>query len=155
MNQSKLPPEGIPVGLGFLPLHHTYGLYYYAFRVFLQPYTLVLLSQWDIEVALTAIPKYPHLMLHCHCMLTSFRRYKISQLPLIPSIVHQFVNHPNIKGIDLSSVRYIGSGAAYLPPDLAAKMVAIAPKGSVVSQGVSSYMNHNRSGYGPPTAPLP
>jgi acyl-CoA synthetase (AMP-forming)/AMP-acid ligase II len=49
-------PEGIPVWLAFLPLHHSYGLQYYAFRAFLQPCTLVL-TQWDIEVVLQVIPK--------------------------------------------------------------------------------------------------
>lgn len=50
-------PEGIPVSLAFLPLHHTYGLHFYAFRLSLQPHTYVLLSQWDMEIALQAIPK--------------------------------------------------------------------------------------------------
>jgi hypothetical protein len=61
MNDSQAPPldtpEGIPVSLAFLPLHHSYGLHAYALRAFLQPSTFVLLKQWDIEIALQAIPK--------------------------------------------------------------------------------------------------
>jgi hypothetical protein len=61
MNYSQPPPPNtpqvIPVGLAFLPLHHSYGLFYFAFRVFLQPYTFVFLSQWDIEAVLRVIPK--------------------------------------------------------------------------------------------------
>ena len=60
MHHSQPPPpdtpEGIPVWLAFLPLHHCYGLFYYAFRFFLQPQTLVFLKQWNTEVALKAIP---------------------------------------------------------------------------------------------------
>lgn len=50
-------PEGIPVTLAFLPLHHTYGLHAYSFRAALAPGTLVLLSKWNIHAALKAIPK--------------------------------------------------------------------------------------------------
>ncbi len=51
-------PEGIPVSLAFLPLHHTYGLHTYSFRSSLAPTTYVILSQWNIDIALKAIPKY-------------------------------------------------------------------------------------------------
>jgi hypothetical protein len=51
-------PEGLPVVLAFLPLHHTYGLHTYSFRIFLAPMTLVFMKRWDIEVALTAIPRF-------------------------------------------------------------------------------------------------
>ncbi|KAF5377780.1 hypothetical protein D9757_008052 [Collybiopsis confluens] len=47
----------------------------------------------------------------------------------------QLVNHPRISSIDLSSVRHVGSGAAYLPPQLSAKMKALTPKDSVVTEG--------------------
>jgi acyl-CoA synthetase (AMP-forming)/AMP-acid ligase II len=50
-------PEGISVGLAFLPFHHSYGLHTFGFRVFLQQYTSVLLDRWDIEAALKAIPQ--------------------------------------------------------------------------------------------------
>jgi hypothetical protein len=82
-------PEGIPVGLGFLPLHHTYGLHQYAFRVFLKPYTLVLLGQWDIEVALKAIPKYAHFMSLCYCVNI------ISQIQDITAITYSLRCAPN------------------------------------------------------------
>jgi acyl-CoA synthetase (AMP-forming)/AMP-acid ligase II len=63
------------------------------------------------------------------------RRYKISHLSLVPSVVHQLVNHPNIHNVNLNSVQVIGCGAAYLPPDLAERMKSITPKGTELSQG--------------------
>ncbi|KAF9267794.1 acetyl-CoA synthetase-like protein [Marasmius fiardii PR-910] len=97
-------PEGIPIGLGFLPFHHSYGLHSFCFRHLLAPSTIVILSKWNIEVTLKAIPKY-----------------RITNLSLIPSVVHQLLNHPHFSRTDLSSVIVAGSGAAYLPPELAAK----------------------------------
>ncbi|KAG5642539.1 hypothetical protein DXG03_002577 [Asterophora parasitica] len=111
-------PEGIPVALAFLPFHHTYGLHTYAFRSFLAPMTLVILSQWDIKLALKLIPKY-----------------RITAIALIPSVVHQLVNHPGIEKVDFSSVQQMGSGAAYLPPELAAKISALVPQESTFTEG--------------------
>lgn len=54
------PPEGIPVVLAFLPMHHTYGLNIYAFRSCLARATLVLMPKWDTKLALEAIPKYAY-----------------------------------------------------------------------------------------------
>ncbi|KJA14497.1 hypothetical protein HYPSUDRAFT_150348 [Hypholoma sublateritium FD-334 SS-4] len=113
-------PEGIPVSLAFLPLHHTYGLHMYSFRSTLAPTTYVILSQWNIEIALKAIPKY-----------------KVSALGLIPSVVHQLVNHPGIENVDFSSVKFMGSGAAYLPPELGDKMVKLLPSESLFTVGES------------------
>ncbi|KAF5348471.1 hypothetical protein D9756_009591 [Leucocoprinus leucothites] len=111
-------PEGIPVTLAFLPLHHTYGLHAYGFRAFLAPHTFVILGKWDIKKALAAIPKY-----------------KISAVALIPSVVHQLVNYPDIHKADLSTIQSLGSGAAYLPPELAAKLSALIPKDSTFMEG--------------------
>jgi acyl-CoA synthetase (AMP-forming)/AMP-acid ligase II len=71
-------------------------------------------------------------------MSMSFSRYKISLLLLVPSIMHQLVNHPNIQNVDFSSVQVIASGAAYLPPDLAGKITSVAPQVTNVFQGATS-----------------
>ncbi|KAF5387342.1 hypothetical protein D9757_005815 [Collybiopsis confluens] len=115
---SPKPPQSIPVSIAFLPMHHSYGLHAYCFRSLLAPTTFILMPRWDVNLALKAIPKY-----------------HITNLALIPSVVHQLVNHPRISSIDLSSVRHVGSGAAYLPPQLSAKMKALTPKDSVVTEG--------------------
>ncbi|KDR83116.1 hypothetical protein GALMADRAFT_238939 [Galerina marginata CBS 339.88] len=111
-------PEGLPVTLAFLPLHHTYGLHAYCFRAFLLPSTLVILPKWDINVALDAIP-----------------RYKISGLTLIPSVVHQLVHHPGIEKADFSSVLTMNSGAAYLPPELGDRMSKLVPGEAIFTEG--------------------
>ncbi|TEB20120.1 acetyl-CoA synthetase-like protein [Coprinellus micaceus] len=111
-------PEGLPVVLAFLPLHHTYGLHTYSFRIFLAPMTLVFMKRWDIEVALTAIP-----------------RYSVTILTLIPSIVHQLVHHPKFTKTDWSKITSMGSGAAYLPPKLSAQLMKVMPKGVDFGEG--------------------
>lgn len=62
-------------------------------------------------------------------------RYKVSALGLIPSVVHQLVNHPGIENVDFSSVQLMGSGAAYLPPELGDKMVKLLPSESLFTVG--------------------
>lgn len=56
-------------------------------------------------------------------------------MALIPSVVHQLVNYPDIHKADLSTIQSMGSGAAYLPPELAAKLSAIVPKNSTFTEG--------------------
>ncbi|KAG7089545.1 hypothetical protein E1B28_011218 [Marasmius oreades] len=97
-------PEGIPISLGFLPFHHSYGLHAFCFRNILAPSTVVILSKWNLEVALKVVPKY-----------------RITTLNLIPSVVHQLVNHPKFPKTNLSSVTTVGCGAAHLVPELASQ----------------------------------
>ncbi|KAG5729577.1 putative 4-coumarate--CoA ligase 1 [Termitomyces sp. T112] len=82
------------------------------------PTTLVILSQWNLKVAIESISKY-----------------RITTLFLIPSVVHQLVNYPGIEKADLSSVQSLGSGAAYLPPDIAQKLLDLAPAGATFVEG--------------------
>lgn len=99
-------------------MHHTYGLHTFNFRAFLTPYTFVFLRQWDIDLALDSVPKY-----------------KVSVMALIPSIVHQLVYHPRTPKTDWSTIRILGSGAAYLPPELADKLAAMMPVEVTFSEG--------------------
>jgi len=69
------------------------------------------MPKWDTKLALRAIPKY-----------------KVSFLALIPSIVHQLVNYPGIEKVDFSSVSTVGSGAAYLPPEMGSKLSSLVPR---------------------------
>ena len=64
-----------------------------------------------------------------------FHRYRITVLFMIPSVVHQLVNYPDIDKVDLSSVQTLGSGAAYLPPDIAQKLLSYAPAGASFVEG--------------------
>jgi acyl-CoA synthetase (AMP-forming)/AMP-acid ligase II len=50
-------PEAIHVVLGFLPLHHSFGLQSFCFQLFFTQTTLVLMPKWNMDVALKLIPK--------------------------------------------------------------------------------------------------
>ncbi|KII90716.1 hypothetical protein PLICRDRAFT_52417 [Plicaturopsis crispa FD-325 SS-3] len=103
-------PEGIPISLAFLPIHHSYGLHVQCFRAFIVPHTFILLPHWNADLALKLISKY-----------------RVTHMCLIPSVVHQLVNSSQIGKADLSSLLSISCGAAYLPPELAAKFSAHTP----------------------------
>ena len=72
--------------------------------------------------------------------LTRHHRYKVSLLPLIPSIVHQLVNYPGIEKVDFSSVTSLGSGAAYLPSELKAKFSSLVPREASFTEGSVLYL---------------
>ncbi|KAJ7053848.1 hypothetical protein C8F01DRAFT_1164989 [Mycena amicta] len=107
-----------PVTICPLPMFHTYGLHAYIMRVSLAPITYVILEKWNTARYLKAVVKY-----------------RATALTLVPSLVHALVNHPDTKKTDLSSVTFVASGAAYLPPELAARMGSLLEKDSEVSQG--------------------
>ena len=50
--------------------------------------------------------------------LTLRYRYRITNLPLVPSLMHQMVNHPDFTRTDFSSLKSVTTGAAYTPPEL-------------------------------------
>lgn len=62
-------------------------------------------------------------------------RYHITTIGLVPSLVHQMVLHPRFETADLSSVKGIGNGAAYLPPQLAAQLFARFPDMERITEG--------------------
>ena len=104
------------------------------------PGTVAILSKWDINTALRTIPKLVNFSLPASLLIspTPFislffvvlknpHRYKISFLVLIPSVVHQLINHPDIEKADFSSVTLIKCGAAYLPREMGQKLLSLAP----------------------------
>ncbi|KDQ62797.1 hypothetical protein JAAARDRAFT_30700 [Jaapia argillacea MUCL 33604] len=111
-------PEGIPVVLAFLPFYHTFGLHMFAFRGFVAPATAVILPRWNAEFAVKIIPKY-----------------RISHFLLVPSVVQPLLDASRSKNFDLSSLLGLGSGAAYLPPQLAEELSQITPGGVEVTEG--------------------
>ncbi|KAJ7321145.1 hypothetical protein DFH08DRAFT_889999 [Mycena albidolilacea] len=121
INQLAVPFLGpratMQIIVGVLPMFHTYGLHAYVLRATLAPATYVILEKWNTVQYLKTITKY-----------------RATTLTLIPSAIHQLVNHPDIKTTDLSSVNIIISGAAYLPPELAAQMKSFLNEKSVVEQ---------------------
>ena len=55
------------------------------------------------------------------------RRYQISNISFVPSLIHQIVHHPRFATADLSTVKGIGSGAAHLPQHLSNQLHARIP----------------------------
>lgn len=90
------------VTLGLLPLSHIYAL------------TLVaLLSQWRGDEAII-LPKF-----ELESFLAAIQQFKIEQLNIVPPILIQLKSHfVQASKYDLSSVRFIFSGAAPLGSEL-------------------------------------
>ncbi|EKM52103.1 uncharacterized protein PHACADRAFT_262572 [Phanerochaete carnosa HHB-10118-sp] len=96
------PPKEPPIALCFLPLYHAYSLNVVGFHMFsIAPLTRVIMDKWNTSAVLKAIPKY-----------------RVNLFALVPSVVHQLVNHPEFAKTDFSSVIGAGCGAAHLPKTL-------------------------------------
>ncbi|KAG2125631.1 hypothetical protein BD769DRAFT_1668897 [Suillus cothurnatus] len=111
-------PEGLQVTFSVLPLYHSTGFCTTSFFNFFNPSTTVMLPKWDIDIFFDNIPKY-----------------HITTMILVPSLVHQLVHHPRFKTTDMKSVKAVGSGGAYLPPQLADQICARFPDMPRVAEG--------------------
>ncbi|KAG1732415.1 uncharacterized protein EDB91DRAFT_1302477 [Suillus paluster] len=100
-------PNGLEVTFNILPVYHSLGLCTTAFFNFLKPSTIVMLPKWNIDSFFDSVPKY-----------------HITTIFLVPSLIHQIVHHPRFKTTDMSSVKAVASGAAYLPSQLADQLCA-------------------------------
>lgn len=89
-----------------------------CFRQFFYPNTYVVIPKWDVHLVLKSIPKYG-----------------VHVIPLIPSAIHQMVNHPLFTKVDLSSLVSVSSGAAYLPPELTKKFMRVIKNASTMTEG--------------------
>lgn len=65
-------------------------------------------------------------------VLRTIERYKVTGFPLIPSLASMLVKH-NLQGYDLSSLRYITSTAAALPPSHLRQLQALLPQVKIFS----------------------
>ena len=63
-------PKAVPKTLAFLPLHHTYGFHTFCIRGVLMPMTTVIMPKWNIDWALSLIPKCDSLLV-CSFRLTN------------------------------------------------------------------------------------
>lgn len=68
-------------------------------------------------------------------MLELRPRYQITNVGLVPSLVHQIVHHPRFATADMKSVKGIGCGAAHLPPQLANQLHARLPDMERIMEG--------------------
>ncbi|TCD62313.1 hypothetical protein EIP91_007080 [Steccherinum ochraceum] len=101
LNAAPKPPPHL-TWIAALPFHHSYGLHMFCLRGFIFPTTFVILPKWDTDQVLACIPKY-----------------RITMLPLVPSVAHQLVYSKKFASADLTSITNVLCGAAALPPELA------------------------------------
>ncbi|KAI0766413.1 acetyl-CoA synthetase-like protein [Trametes elegans] len=125
-----------PVTIGFLPMYHTYGLYYVCIRPVWLGIPQIVIPRWNADVVLDLIPRLfnqpgpSNVLTHVHP-----DRYRVSILSLTPPAVLQLVNHKRIRDVDLSSIVVAGSGAAHLPPKLAGAFQRLLKNAAPVGEG--------------------
>ncbi|KZT39523.1 amp dependent CoA ligase [Sistotremastrum suecicum HHB10207 ss-3] len=106
-------PGGVSKVLAALPFSHTAGLHVLVIRALLLPNTLVILPEWDVNMAIDSIEKY-----------------RISSLFIVPSMIHTLVHSQRFAKADLSSLTGLGTGAAHLPPALGQRLLSKPGLGS-------------------------
>ncbi|KAH9933123.1 acetyl-CoA synthetase-like protein [Epithele typhae] len=107
-----------PIGLGFLPIYHTYGLHFICIRPVWTATAVILIPRWNADLVLDLIPKY-----------------RINVVPFTPPAILQLVNHRRIREVDLSSLVSMGSGASHLPPKVANAFTRLAKNVGRVNEG--------------------
>lgn len=111
-----------------MPFYHSYGLSVFCFRTFATPSTLVIMPKWDVKLVSRLIPQFVSLfltqlrnLLSAANSVFSYKRWKVTLLPVVPAMIFQLVNSPEWEKADTSSVETTASGTALLPPALKAK----------------------------------
>jgi acyl-CoA synthetase (AMP-forming)/AMP-acid ligase II len=142
MQLQMLPVEGTRAGdvvIAVLPFFHIYGLSVILLLGLYRGATLVVLPRFQMETFLATV-----------------ERYRVTRLPLVPPIILRLARESRLEDHDLSSVRTVISGAAPLPPDVAAELSARLG-GCLVKQGYGmtelspgGHMNPEDGGAPPP-----
>lgn len=88
--------------LGYLPLYHAYGQ------------NVLIAGNFHHEKPTYVMPKFDFLK-----MLEYIPKYKVTDLNLVPPIAVALAKHPDVEKYDLSSVEFLGCGAAPLGRDVA------------------------------------
>ena len=108
-------------GLAFLPLYHAYG----------QTYFIANLPHLRIPVYIMRQFDFARLLSH-------IQTFRITTLPVVPPIVVMLAKHPLARQYDLSSLEYIGSGAAPLAREVCEDVERMFPgreRGFFIRQG--------------------
>ncbi|NPA06312.1 MAG: 4-coumarate--CoA ligase family protein [Chloroflexi bacterium] len=102
--------------IGVLPFYHIYGMTVILNYALYRGSTVITMPRFDLETFLKLI-----------------ETYRITRMHLVPPIILALAKHPLVEKYDLSSVKYIVSGAAPLAPEVA--KAAAARLDCVVKQG--------------------
>ncbi|XP_018457524.2 4-coumarate--CoA ligase-like 7 [Raphanus sativus] len=89
------------VFLCFLPMFHVFGLAVIAYSQLQRGSALVSMARFELEL-----------------VLRNIERYRVTQLWVVPPVFLALAKQSVVKKYDLSSLKYIGSGAAPLGKDL-------------------------------------
>ncbi|KAK6005056.1 hypothetical protein QM012_007835 [Aureobasidium pullulans] len=100
--------------LCMLPMYHAYGQTYYCVGTISRQIPTYVMQKFDFLK-----------------MLSYVEKYKITDLNLVPPIAVAMAKHPAAKKCDLSSVRYIGCGAAPLGSEVSKEVEQLWPKGKM------------------------
>ncbi len=120
--------------LATLPLFHVTGLIHSFLAPVYAGGTIVLLTRWDREAAITAIEKY-------RCTVWTN----------ITTMVVDLLNHPNIAGRDLSSLAIIGGGGAPMPEAVAQKLFEVTGLKYLEGYGMTETISQTH--FNPPDRP--
>ncbi|KAL6708630.1 hypothetical protein ACN47E_002611 [Coniothyrium glycines] len=114
--QKNLPKKKL---LCFLPMYHAMAQAIFVFNAAKQ------------RIPVYMMPKFDFLE-----MLRNVQKYKITDLTLVPPVIVAMAKHPATKKFDLSSIDFVGSGAAPLGREVSAEFERLWPDGRVnVRQG--------------------
>jgi fatty-acyl-CoA synthase len=106
--------------LAVLPFFHVTGMQGGMNVPIFTGATIVLLPRWDRDVAADLI-----------------RRYRITQLGMVPTMVVDLLSSPHLDRYDLSSLRRIGGGGAAMPEAIAQKLKDLCGLDFVEGYGLS------------------
>jgi 4-coumarate--CoA ligase len=105
--------------LCFLPMYHAMAQVIFCSLSILQRIPVYIMRKFDFLQ-----------------MLENVQRFRITNLQLVPPIAVAMTKHPAVKNFDLSSVEFVGSGAAPLGREVCAELEKLWPDGRVnVKQG--------------------
>lgn len=117
-----------------LPLFHVTGLTHSMVAPFYAGATMVMLTRWDREAAITAIEKY-----------------RCTHWTNITTMVIDILNHPDIRNRDLSSMILIGGGGAPLPEAVGKKLQEVT--GITYMEGYGMTETMSQTHFNPPDRP--
>ncbi|MDP9238503.1 MAG: AMP-binding protein [Chloroflexota bacterium] len=104
------------VVLDFLPFYHIYGMMVLLNCGLVAGATQIILPRFEPEAAMGII-----------------QEHRVTDLYVVPPVALAFVNHPRLAEFDLSSLRFLMSGAAPLPAEVGRQ--AAEKLGCIVMQG--------------------
>jgi long-chain acyl-CoA synthetase len=93
--------------LTILPLFHIYAM------------TVVMLAGTRMGATLILHPRFD-----AEAVLKDLARKRPTMLPGVPTMFTALLNHPKSASVDMTSLKYCGSGGAPLPPEVQARFVA-------------------------------